>query len=65
MCIRDSNRAVRAIGIAVIAAVVVLVVSYDAMTIGYILVVAALSTFFLMVAFDIGVPKDSSDVPGE
>ncbi len=39
-----SRRAVRVLGIAVIAAIVGLIVSYGAMTIGYILVVVVLST---------------------
>ena len=60
-----SRRAVRVLGIAVIAAIEGLIVSYGAMTIGYILVVVVLSTFFLIVAFDVGVPKRSSDVAGE
>jgi heme O synthase-like polyprenyltransferase len=59
--VSGSKRTIRAIGIAALAAIVVLIVSYGAMTIGYILVVVALSVFFLIVAFDVGVPKQSSD----
>lgn len=62
---RARSRAIRAIAISVLVGVVALIVSYGAMTAGYILVVAALSIFFLMVAFDIGVTRHSSDTPAD
>ena len=63
--VSGSKRTIRAIGTAALAAIVALIVWYGAMTIGYVLMVVALSVFFLIVAFDVGVPKQSSDFTGE
>ncbi len=50
------------IGLGVMLAIGFLIIHFDAVIFGYVLAVLALSAFFVVVAFDIGVPKQSVDV---
>jgi hypothetical protein len=47
----------QALGLAVVAAGVVLAVWTDSLVIGYVVMTLALCAFFLAVAFDLGAPK--------
>lgn len=57
-----SRYANRSVGIGLVFAVTVSIVYFNAMKTGFVLLVAALCIFFIVVAFDIGVPKNSTDV---
>jgi hypothetical protein len=47
----------QAVGLVALVGLAYLIVSFDALVIGYVIMVVALSTFFIVVAYDIGIPK--------
>jgi hypothetical protein len=49
------------LGLGSILAFCFLFVYFDALVVGYVIAVAALSAFYLVVAFDIGLPKSRAD----
>jgi hypothetical protein len=52
------------VGIGALLAITAVVVYYDAVIFGYVAVVLALSAFFIVVGFDLGLPKGAThDVP--
>lgn len=51
----------QALGLVVILAIGYVIVHFDAIILGYVLAVLALSAFFIVVGFDIGIPKRSVD----
>lgn len=55
----------QAAGLVAILVAAFLVIYFDAVILGYILAVFALSAFFLVVGFDIGLPKRPLETAGE
>jgi hypothetical protein len=49
----------QALGVCALVALGFLVIYLDAVLVGYVLAVLALSAFFLVVGFDIGIPKEA------
>lgn len=55
----------QALGVGAILLVAFVIIYFDAVILGYVLAVLALSAFFLVVGFDIGVPKRPLETAGE
>ncbi len=55
----------QAAGLVAILVVAFLIIYFDAVILGYVLAVFALSAFFLVVGFDIGLPKKSVETAGD